>query len=207
MDNALVSIYAIAVLILSASAHEYMHGWMANRLGDPTARLAGRLTVNPLAHMDPVGSVLLPALLVFSGSPFVFGYAKPVPFNPRYMKNPAIDGLKVGMAGPFANLVIAAVFGLLLRFIPNPGELAALMLDYVIIINLVLLVFNLVPIPPLDGSKIIYVLIPPRWREKYMRLEAFGFFAVILFLLLGIQYVWIVVSFLYWILVGGKVVG
>jgi len=132
-------IFSIVVLIFSAIIHEYMHGWMADRLGDPTARYSGRLTLNPLAHLDPFGSVLLPLLMVISHIGFVFGWAKPVPFNPYNLKDQKYGTAKVAIAGPAANLITAIFFGLLLRFIgPSIGinSIYATLLQTIVFINL-----------------------------------------------------------------------
>ncbi len=207
--NTLSYIIPIVILIFSAVIHEYMHGWMANRLGDPTARHSGRLTLNPLAHLDLFGSIILPLLLVVTGSPFVFGYAKPVPYNPLNLRDKKWGPPKVALAGPFSNLVLAVVFGLMLRFITgveSPTDTQStlgMILAYIVIINLVLMVFNLVPIPPLDGSKIIIPFLPEHLKESYMRLEPFGFPLVILFLILGLDLVWNAVVFLFVLIVGG----
>lgn len=198
-------IFSLIVLILSAAFHEYMHGFAADRLGDRTARDLGRLTINPLAHIDMFGSVLLPAVLVFSGSPFVFGYAKPVPYNPNNLRDPKWGGAKVAVAGPLANLLLAVVFGLLLRFAPIANPVAVTFLFYVVLINLVLTIFNLVPIPPLDGSKIIMPLLPYRWQQKLMQLEMWGMILVIVFIVFFINIVWYLVLLLAQLLVGSDV--
>ena len=150
-------IFAIAILIMSIVAHEVSHGYVANMLGDPTARLAGRLTLNPLPHMDIVGSFIVPVFTFFLGG-FIFGWAKPVPFNPYNMQNPQRDGALVAAAGPLANILIVAVFSVLIRLSPLFGlpdsfiQLASL----VVFLNILLAFFNLIPIPPLDGSKILF---------------------------------------------------
>ncbi len=148
-------IFSLVVLILSVILHEVAHGYMADFLGDPTARLQGRLTLNPLPHIDPVGSILLPALLVFTHSPILIGYAKPVPYNPYNLPGKYDEGL-VAFAGPGTNIVLALIFGLAIRFgvaAMSPTLLAAFaVITYV---NLALALFNLIPLPPLDGSKVL----------------------------------------------------
>src|SRR3989338_2633501 len=196
-------IFSIIILVLSAAFHEYMHGWMADRLGDRTARDAGRLTINPLAHLDWFGSFFLPLLLVVSGVPFVFGYAKPVPFNPRNLRDPKWDPAKVAAAGPLANLLLAAGFGLLLRYAPLDPRMG-MFIAYIVLINLVLMVFNLVPIPPLDGSKIIMPLLSYRWQETLLRVEMYGMALVILFIMLGMRFVWWAVLWLFQIIAGNE---
>jgi len=165
MDPILILIQ-IAVLLMSVVIHEVSHGLAANRLGDPTAKYAGRLSLNPLKHLDPWGSFLMPISLLILGSPFLFGYAKPVPYNPNNLKNKKWGPAMVAAAGPLSNLVIALVFGLVLIFSPissSPyiGNLINIF-AYIVILNLVLAVFNLIPIPPLDGSKIISAVLPYR---------------------------------------------
>ena len=197
-------IFSIVVLVLSATFHEYMHGWMADQLGDHTARDAGRLTINPLAHLDLFGSVFLPLILVISGTPFVFGYAKPVPFNPYNLKDAKWGPAKVAAAGPLANLLLALCFGLLLRFAPLDTQMT-MFAGYIVLINLVLMVFNLVPIPPLDGSKIIMPLLPYRWQEKFLRMEMYGMMLVIIFIMLGMEIVWYAVIWMFQLIAGTEV--
>jgi len=148
-------IFGLVILIISVILHEVAHGYMANWLGDPTARLMGRLTLNPLKHIDPVGSLLLPAILVVTHSPMLIGYAKPVPYNPYNLPGKYDEGL-VAFAGPGTNIIIAIVFGLIVRFAGaalSPALVSACTI--IVIVNLVLAAFNLIPIPPLDGSKVL----------------------------------------------------
>lgn len=209
----LITFFLILALIISAIFHEYAHGYAAYRLGDDTAKNAGRLTLNPMAHLDPVGSVLLPLLLILSKVGFVIGWAKPVPYNPYNLRDPKYGDLKVALAGPGTNLLIALFFGLVARFSPLSGLakreliLAFLSEKYDIIlaqlqgsffssifilasivcfVNLILMLFNLIPIPPLDGSKILLTFLPYRWRVKYYQIEPYGFFIIIFFLYLGV---------------------
>jgi Zn-dependent protease len=150
--------FAIAVLVISVILHEVAHGYMANWLGDPTARLEGRLTLNPLSHIDPVGSLFLPALLVITHSPMLIGYAKPVPYNPYNLRGKYAEGL-VAFAGPLVNIVLALVFGLAIRFFGaalSPALLTAF--GTIAYVNMLLALFNLIPIPPLDGSKVLSAL-------------------------------------------------
>ncbi|OGC87739.1 hypothetical protein A2949_00555 [Candidatus Adlerbacteria bacterium RIFCSPLOWO2_01_FULL_54_21b] len=148
-------IFGIVVLIVSIVLHEVSHGYMANWLGDPTARLAGRLTLNPLSHIDPVGSVLLPGLLLLTHAPILIGYAKPVPYNPYNLRGRYGEGL-VAFAGPGTNILLALIFGLLIRFSGaqlGPDLVAAF--SIIAYVNLLLALFNLIPVPPLDGSKVL----------------------------------------------------
>lgn len=151
-------IFGLVILIISVILHEVAHGYMANWLGDPTAKLQGRLTLNPVSHVDPVGSILLPLILALTHSPFLFGYAKPVPYNPYNLRGKYDEGL-VAFAGPATNIIIAVIFGLLVRFAGaalSPALVGACTI--IVIVNLVLAIFNLIPIPPLDGSKVLGAL-------------------------------------------------
>ena len=160
------SLFFIAILIVSVVIHEVAHGYAAYALGDPTAKLAGRLSLNPLVHIDPVGSVVVPAILVWLGG-LVFGWAKPVPYNPHQLRGGKWGPALVALAGPISNFVVALVFGLLLR-LSLASELisgpALGLVSMIILLNVMLGVFNLLPLPPLDGSKVLFALLPWRWR-------------------------------------------
>lgn len=195
-------IFTIVVLILSAVAHEYMHGWMAFRLGDSTARDAGRLTINPLAHLEWFGSFFLPLLMALSGTGFIFGWAKPVPYNPYNLRDKRFGEAKVAVAGPLANLVIAIAFGLVLRFSPFFSLSFMELIGTIVYINLLLLVFNLLPLPPLDGSKILALVLPPALRARYLASERFGFLLVILFVMLAGSLILPVIRFLFGLIAG-----
>ena len=198
----MIEVFQIIVLILSAVAHEYMHGWMAYRLGDPTAKNAGRLTLNPLVHLEWFGSFFLPLIMLVSSMPFVFGWAKPVPYNPFNLKDKKYGEAKVAAAGPLANLIIAVFFGLCLRFLPFFSIAFSGLLGVIVYINLILMVFNLVPIPPLDGSKILGVFLPSNVRERYLGSERTGFIFVILFVMLAGGLIMPLVNFLFKVIVG-----
>ncbi|MBI2100745.1 MAG: site-2 protease family protein [Candidatus Vogelbacteria bacterium] len=178
-------IFPILILLLSVVIHELSHGYAAYYLGDPTAKLAGRLTLNPIKHLDPIGSVLVP-LLTYSAGGFIFGWAKPVPYNPYNLRS-RYGGAYVASAGPLSNLLIAAVFSGLIRFAAGLGlpstflGLSAL----VVLLNLILAVFNLVPVPPLDGSKILFSLLPYRyhWLEEWFNRYQMILLLIILFFL------------------------
>lgn len=185
----------IPVILLALSVHEYSHGMMAYRLGDPTAKYAGRLTLNPLSHLDPIGTLML--FLVH------FGWAKPVPVDPRHFANPKRDMLWVALAGPASNMFLAFLSGLVIRFInahPGPfmgsfiGNSFAVMMVLSLQINLALAVFNLLPIPPLDGSKVLYGLLPPQYEHVAYNLERYGpgilFGLILLGMITGVSILW-----------------
>lgn len=182
---------ALPILIFSVVLHEVAHGWAARAQGDNTAAMLGRLSLNPLVHLDPVGSVLLPGILAITGAP-ILGWAKPVPVNPRNFRNYKRGDIIVSLAGVFVNLLLAIAFTLVVvaaiwaqRLAPGMGrswEIVANMGAYGIIINLGLMLFNLIPIPPLDGSHVFYHLLPPRLGAQYRQLGQYGM--LILFALL-----------------------
>lgn len=171
----LTIIFSIAALIMSVVIHEVAHGAVAGLLGDPTARLAGRLTLNPLKHLDPIGSVVVPAIMALLPGGLIFGWAKPVPYNPFNLRAGQWGPALVAAAGPAANLILALFFGLILRFGLPAGLISATASELVILIvfvNLVLMLFNLIPVPPLDGSKILFACLPYRFRfveEQFSR--------------------------------------
>lgn len=182
MDQTVILIFNLAVLILSAVIHEVSHGLMAHRLGDPTAKDLGRLSFNPLKHLDFMGSFLVPLLLYISKVGIIFGWAKPVPYNPYNLKNQKWGPALVAAAGPASNFIVAIVFGLVLRFVPTIPFATALAVSVIVYINILLGVFNLVPIPPLDGSKILAGFLPYRHERRLLMLERWGFFLVIIFI-------------------------
>ena len=165
------NLFLYLIIVLSAIVHEYAHAWTANQLGDPTARYAGRLTLNPLKHIDLFGTVILPLFLMWTGGIFI-GYAKPVPFNPHNLRNPKRDIPLVAMAGPLSNFLLALVFAVFLRlsWLPQLIALKSIFI-MIILINLWLGFFNLIPIPPLDGAKLIMFLGGPKWQEWMIRME------------------------------------
>lgn len=169
----------IAILIFSVVLHEVAHGYAADMLGDSTARYQGRLTLNPISHLDPIGSVLIPTLTYLGGG-FIIGWAKPVPYNPYNISNKYGEAI-VAAAGPATNFVIAVLAGLFIQF-GGFGETTLMFLTQVALINVVLGVFNLIPIPPLDGSKILFQFLPYRFQEWRHSLERYGFFLVLIFI-------------------------
>lgn len=179
----------IGVLILSVVLHEVAHGYAANWLGDPTARLQGRLSINPLVHIDPLMSVIVPGLLILSGSSFLFGAAKPVPYNPYNFTNQKWGEAIVAVAGPLANVLLALIFALLVHMAPflNLTQTFVGFAAQIVVLNLFLAFFNLVPIPPLDGSKILPKFLPSTLRIQYEYFRRFleqhiglGFIVIIL---------------------------
>lgn len=172
-------IIGLGVLIFSAILHEIMHGVAAEKLGDPTARLAGRITLNPIPHIDPIMTILLPAILVLSGSPIIFGAAKPVPVNPVMLKEGRKDLALVALAGPATNLLLAVCGALLLKNLGGVNALLAITFQYVVIYNIILGLLNLIPIPPLDGSKFFTIVLPEEMALKYQSLAPFGIFILI----------------------------
>ncbi len=188
-----IVLFEFVVLIFSAVLHEIAHGYMAERLGDPTARNAGRLTLNPLKHLDPFGSVLMPLLLyIVSGGAFFFAAAKPVPYDPRNLQNPRSGSAKIALAGPGTNLLLAVIFGIAIRvlIVTAVPDLLLALFAIIVYLNIALMIFNLIPIPPLDGSRVLFALLPPTqgtYKAMYF-LERYGLIIVLLFAFFGFQY-------------------
>lgn len=181
------TIWALPVLF-AITLHEVAHGWVAKRLGDPTAQRLGRLSLNPLKHIDPIGTVLVPGLLILTGMGFIFGWAKPVPVTWSNLRRPRRDMVLVALAGPGANLIMAllwAVIGRLATYLPSLWAARPLFFMSIagITINIVLMVLNLLPLPPLDGSRVLSGLLPSRLAWRYSRIEPYGLW--ILLLLVG----------------------
>lgn len=185
----------LPVLLFSVVLHEYAHGWQALKEGDDTAYMLGRLTLNPLPHIDPFGSVLLPVMLALLNSPFMIGWAKPVPVNPRKYRNYKAGDIRVSLAGIVVNLGLAVIATLLLvvfirlaDVVPSLSpslEVLGRMMQYGILVNLILAFFNLIPIPPLDGSHVLYHLLPPRLGMQYRQLQRYGMLILIMLLMVG----------------------
>ncbi|MCI4445136.1 MAG: site-2 protease family protein [Candidatus Aminicenantes bacterium] len=204
----ITTIISLFILLFSITIHEASHGWAAYKLGDPTAMAAGRVTLNPLAHIDLFGTIILPLLLALFKAP-VFGWAKPVPVNPHFLRNPRRDGFWISLAGPAANILAALVSLLIIIFLKllSPVTTAALynfltsrgglppglqplqgiviILFYMVLINTYLVVFNMIPMYPLDGSGILEGILPDRLADQYARLRPFGFFIVIILISVG----------------------
>lgn len=182
------AILSFIILIISIILHEVSHGYAANALGDPTARLSGRLTLNPVPHIDPMGSVILPALLVFSGSPVFFGWAKPVPYNPYNLTHRRWGEALVALAGSATNLLLALIFGLLVRFGLGLSPAALSFAAIIAFVNLFLGLFNLIPFPPLDGFTALRSALPWRFSRGLTSFEhqmrGAGVLSLVLFLVL-----------------------
>lgn len=202
MPDILQAVVIISVVIFSIVLHEVAHGYAANALGDPTARLAGRLTLNPISHLDIFGSVLVPAITWLSGG-FIFGWAKPVPYNPYNLKAGKFSEAYVAAAGPATNVLLAILFGSLIRFgqgaLPEPLLAVSVI---VVVANLALAIFNLVPVPPLDGSKILAAFLPLTLTQRYMMLERYGFILVFLFILVAWRFISPVIGGLFSLITG-----
>jgi len=179
-------LFTIVILITSVVIHEVSHGYAAYLMGDPTAKNAGRLTLNPLAHLDFMGSLIVPLLAYFSAG-FMFGWAKPVPYNPYNLKNQKYGDAIVAVAGPASNFLVAIIFGLLIRFdvFVNIANLTGA-IQMIVLINLVLALFNLIPIPPLDGSKILFSFLPYKYIEIRQNLERYS----LLLLMFVVFFLW-----------------
>jgi len=194
--QALNTIQLLAVIVLpvlfAITVHEAAHGWMASRLGDQTARMLGRVTINPLKHIDPVGTILVP-LATFMLTGFLFGWAKPVPINGRNLNNPRRDMALVALAGPGANLLMAVVWGLVVRLgimLWGTSQWVALPLVYMgaagVLVNVILMALNLFPLLPLDGGRVLNALLPPAWSLKLSRLEPYGLILLLVLLVTGL---------------------
>ena len=189
---------------MSIVIHEVSHGFMAERFGDNTARLAGRLTLNPIRHLDIFGSIILPAVLLLSKAGFVFGWAKPVPYNPDNLNNKKWGTIAVASAGVLANFFIALVFGLIIRFSGGwnfPPDFYFIT-SAIVIVNLALGIFNLVPIPPLDGSKVLFFLFPDRIASKVFELEQYSLFLLLIFIIFFSDSLYPVLAFLFRLITG-----
>ncbi len=189
----ITQIFGIIALIVSIILHEMAHGYAANALGDPTARLQGRLSPNPLVHIDLLGSIILPALLIISNAGILFGWAKPVPYNPYNLRNQKWGEALVAIAGPAVNVFLAVIFSVIIRSaeVLNLGTSFVQMAWYIVYINILLALFNMLPIPPLDGSKILMAVLPYKLQQKYkeftMWIEQYGIFAMFAFIFIFLQ--------------------
>jgi Zn-dependent protease len=204
-------IFYIVILIMSVVIHEFAHGYVAYRLGDMTARMSGRLTLNPIKHLDLFGSIILPLILIFSNTGFVIGWAKPVPYNPNNLRNGKKGDMMVAIAGILANLLLVIIFSLIIRLAPligiSPYDMYSpdpfyKITSIIVLLNLVLAFFNLIPVPPLDGSKIIFSFLPPRLAHIQNLLEKWGIFLMLFVIFFLWQYITPAIFFIFKILTG-----
>lgn len=201
-------IFLIAILVFSVVFHEVSHGVVAHSLGDTTAKDAGRLTLNPLPHLDPIGSIILPAFLILmsqiSGGGIIFGWAKPVPVNPQYFRDQKFGEAKVSLAGPASNFALALAFGLALRFLPisdiHPN--LPVIFQSIVYINLLLGIFNLLPIPPLDGSHILFTFLPRSMARVKAFLQQYGLMLLFILIFFFFDFISLFVDMVFRLIVG-----
>ncbi len=200
-------IFIILIFLFSIIIHEVSHGAMADYLGDPTAKNEGRLTLNPIDHLDPIGSILVPLILIISRVGIIFGWAKPVPVNPFNLRDKVYGQAKVAIAGPLANILIALIFGIALRFLPflfsaRIGENLIIIFSYIVWINLLLAIFNLLPIPPLDGSHILFTFLPKQFDGLKTFLIQYQLFILLFFIFFCFGLVIPLINWIFSLIVG-----
>ncbi|NOQ67868.1 site-2 protease family protein [Patescibacteria group bacterium] len=204
----ILQVFSIAVLILSIVVHEFSHGWMANHLGDPTAKHMGRLTLNPIPHIDLMGSILVPLFLLISNVGFIIGWAKPVPYNPYNLRDKKNGEMLVALAGPASNLLLALIFGIIIRILLIQGIAISssiiIFFGIIVLYNILLAIFNLVPIPPLDGSKILFHFLPYSMHGIRETMERNAMLFLLLFIFFGFRLIIPVMLYLF-VLVTGSV--
>ena len=194
-------VFQIAVLIMSVVIHEVSHGYAASYLGDQTARYQGRLTLNPLKHLDFVGSFLVPSLAYFLGG-FIFGWAKPVPYNPYNLQPGRWSEAAVAVAGPTSNILLALIFGILLRISVSSDPAFIQITSLIVFINILLAIFNLMPIPPLDGSKLLFAIFPDKLFQIRGFFEKYGLMLVLFFIFFLWQFIFPVIAVLFRLITG-----
>jgi len=203
----MIFIFIILIFLFSIIIHEVSHGAMADYLGDPTAKNEGRLTLNPINHLDPIGSILVPLILIISRVGIIFGWAKPVPVNPFNLRDKVYGQAKVALAGPLANILVALIFGMALRFLPflfsaRIGENLIIIFSYIVWINLLLAIFNLLPIPPLDGSHILFTFLPRQFDSLKMFLIRYQLFILLFFIFFCLHLVIPLINWVFSLIVG-----
>jgi Zn-dependent protease len=194
-------IFSLVVLLFSIIIHEVSHGYAALFLGDHTAEYEGRLTLNPLRHIDLIGTIILPLICVLSPGGFFFGWAKPVPYNPHNLRNQRWGEAIVAAAGPLSNILIALIFGMIVRFYDSSPAVFVLC-QIIVLVNVTLAVFNLMPIPPLDGSKILSAVLPSGFLRVRQSIERFGFIGVVVFLVFIWQFFQPVIPWIFRLITG-----
>lgn len=202
--NGIDSIFYIIVLIMSVVVHEVSHGYAALYFGDRTAKLAGRLTLNPVKHLDWFGSVLLPAILIFTNAPFLIGWAKPVPYNPNNLRNYKWGSFAVAGAGVLANILIAVIFSIIFRIgiIESASPQFITAISTIVLMNLALALFNLVPIPPLDGSKLLFAFLPASTISFQQNLERYSLILFLIFVIYFADALYVPLAWLFGLLTG-----
>lgn len=199
-------IFSLLILLMSVVIHEISHGYAALALGDRTAEYEGRLTLNPIKHIDPMGTIILPLIMFLLPGGLVFGWAKPVPYNPYNLRNQRWGEAIVAAAGPASNILLALVFGLFTRFYLEPSALLSspigILSQIIVLVNITLAIFNLIPLPPLDGSKMLTAFLPQGFRRVREYIEQFGFIGVLIFLVFLWQFFAPLIPFLFGAITG-----